>query len=85
MVYGFSHAIGAGALITEIQEASNLTYRFYDYNRVDRNGRKRELHIDKALDDVDLKSGGSLTQPMRVLKFKRGCASEMFFAASIFK
>ena len=47
---GKVHAIGAGALIAEIQESSNLTYRLYDYGRVERDGKKRELHIDKALD-----------------------------------
>ena len=47
---GTVHAIGGGILIAEIQENSNLTYRIYDYNRVDKNGKKRELHIAKALD-----------------------------------
>ena len=46
---GTVHAIGAGALIAEIQESSNLTYRLYDYNRVGKDGKLRELHIDKAL------------------------------------
>ena len=46
---GTVHAIGAGALIAEIQESSNLTYRLYDYNRIDKSGNKRELHIDKGL------------------------------------
>ncbi|MBO4666706.1 MAG: class I mannose-6-phosphate isomerase, partial [Bacilli bacterium] len=46
---GTLHAIGKGCLIIEIQENSNLTYRVYDYNRVDANGNKRELHIEKAL------------------------------------
>ena len=47
---GTIHAIGAGALVAEIQENSNLTYRLYDYDRVGKDGKKRELHIDKALD-----------------------------------
>lgn len=51
---GTVHAIGAGTLIAEIQENSNLTYRMYDYNRIDKNGNKRELHIDKALDVMNL-------------------------------
>ena len=46
---GTIHAIGAGALVAEIQENSNLTYRLYDYDRVGKDGKKRELHIDKAL------------------------------------
>ena len=46
---GTIHAIGKGALICEIQQNSNLTYRVYDYGRRDKNGNERELHIDKAL------------------------------------
>ena len=53
---GTVHAIGAGALIAEIQESSNLTYRLYDYNRVGKDGKLRELHIDKALAVANLKS-----------------------------
>ena len=47
---GTIHAIGAGILIAEIQQSSNVTYRVYDYGRVGADGRQRELHIDKALD-----------------------------------
>lgn len=51
---GTIHAIGAGCLIAEIQQSSNLTYRLYDFNRRDKNGKLRELHIDKALDVANL-------------------------------
>ena len=74
---GRVHAIGAGTLIAEIQESSNLTYRMYDYHRVDKNGRERELQIDKALEVVDLQGSDQPRQPMRVLKYKNGCASEL--------
>lgn len=47
---GTVHAIGKGALIAEIQENSNITYRVYDYDRTDENGNRRELHTEKALD-----------------------------------
>lgn len=40
---GIVHAIGAGVMVAEIQESSNVTYRVYDYERVDKNGKKREL------------------------------------------
>lgn len=50
---GMVHAIGSGILICEIQQNSDLTYRVYDYNRIDKNGKKRELNIDKALDVID--------------------------------
>lgn len=46
---GTVHAIGSGILICEIQQSSNSTYRLYDYDRKDKNGNLRELHIDKAL------------------------------------
>ena len=50
---GTIHAIGKGVRLIEIQQNSNLTYRLYDYNRVDANGNPRELHINKALDVID--------------------------------
>lgn len=46
---GTVHAIGAGCLICEVQQNSNLTYRVYDYNRRGADGKLRELHIDKAV------------------------------------
>lgn len=51
---GRVHAIGAGVLLAEIQQTSNITYRIYDYDRVDaKTGKKRELHNDMALDVID--------------------------------
>ena len=50
---GTIHAIGAGILICEIQQNSNSTYRMYDYDRRDKFGNPRELHVTKALDVVD--------------------------------
>ena len=52
---GTIHAIGAGILICEIQQNSNCTYRMYDYDRRDKFGNRRELHISKAIDVVDVK------------------------------
>lgn len=46
---GTIHAIGAGILIAEIQQNSNVTYRVYDYGWVGKDGKKRDLHIEKAL------------------------------------
>lgn len=51
---GRIHAIGAGVLLAEIQQTSNITYRIYDYDRVDtKTGEKRELHNDMAIDVID--------------------------------
>ena len=47
---GTQHAMGAGLVVCEIQEYSDLTYRVYDFGRVDSSGKPRELHIEKALD-----------------------------------
>lgn len=47
---GTLHAIGAGNLIYEVQQNSDTTYRVYDYDRVDKDGNKRELHIEKTKD-----------------------------------
>ena len=52
---GTVHAIGKGVRLIEIQENSDLTYRFYDYNRIGKDGKPRELHIEKALEVVDTK------------------------------
>lgn len=51
---GMLHAIGEGILLAEVQQSSNSTYRVFDYNRRDKNGNLRELHIKKAVDVVDL-------------------------------
>jgi mannose-6-phosphate isomerase len=50
---GRVHAIGAGCLIAEIQQTSDITYRIYDYNRKDANGNERELHTLLAKDAID--------------------------------
>jgi mannose-6-phosphate isomerase len=50
---GTVHAIGAGTVIAEIQQTSDITYRLYDFDRVDANGNARELHVDLALDAIN--------------------------------
>ena len=53
---GLVHAIGKGVVIAEIQQSSDITYRIYDYKRVDDNGNERELHTEQALDVIDFKA-----------------------------
>lgn len=53
---GTIHAIGKGVTVIEIQQNSNLTYRLYDYNRIGKDGKPRELHIQKALKVIDTKA-----------------------------
>lgn len=82
---GTVHAIGAGCLIAEIQESSNVTYRLYDYDRVDKTGKKRQLHVEKALEVANLKSSLAPRQPMRVLKYKPAYASELLARCRYFQ
>lgn len=79
---GTVHAIEAGILIAEIQQSSNLTYRLYDYNRTDANGKRRELHIQKSLDVANTvpirnirqeriakRNGGFITEELCICKY----------------
>lgn len=50
---GRIHAIGAGNLLAEIQQTSDITYRIYDYDRRDKDGKPRELHTEQAKDAID--------------------------------
>jgi len=56
---GTIHAIGEGIVLAEIQQTSDITYRIYDWDRVDKNGKGRELHTDLALDAIDFAKVGS--------------------------
>lgn len=82
---GQVHAIGAGALIAEVQQSSNLTYRMYDYNRVDKNGEKRQLHLDKALAVANLNGCSKPKQPMRSFHFYKGYATELLSRCKYFQ
>jgi mannose-6-phosphate isomerase len=74
-----AHTIGAGLVLCEIQEYSDLTYRVYDYNRRDAKGHARELHIEKALAVMRFgpQNGGRLS-PIRI---ERGAITETYFMA----
>jgi mannose-6-phosphate isomerase len=69
---GTVHAIGAGFLLAEIQQNSDITYRLYDWMRTDAQGQPRELHLDKALEvtHYDSAHGG----PSKPLAYERGSA-----------
>ena len=82
---GTVHAIGKGCLIAEIQESSDLTYRLYDYNRVDKDGKLRPLHIDKALEVANLNCIESPKQPMNVYRYKHGRATEFLARCKYFQ
>ena len=82
---GTIHAIGAGCLIAEIQQNSNLTYRLYDYDRTDRNGNKRPLHLEKGLAVANLEAMPEPRQPMRLLRYSGGSASELLCRCRYFR
>jgi mannose-6-phosphate isomerase len=63
---GTVHAIGAGMIIAEIQQTSDITYRLYDFDRVDAEGNKRELHIDLALDAINYHKVNSYREYKRI-------------------
>jgi len=67
---GKIHAIGAGIVLAEIQQTSDITYRIYDWGRKDKNGKSRELHTDLALDAIDFKQFGKSKIKRELLKNK---------------
>ncbi len=85
---GTVHAIGAGALVAEVQESSNITYRLYDYNRVGADGKKRPLHVEQALRVMNrsgAKPVGAEDGSMeRVVRRQEGCESELLKSCRYF-
>lgn len=82
---GTVHGIGEGILIAEIQESSNVTYRVYDYDRVDKNGKKRELHFDKAVQVMDMGVTPDIKRKKRLVKFYPGCSRELLCRCKYFE
>ena len=76
---GTAHTIGPGLVLCEIQEHSDLTYRVYDYNRRDAQGRARELHIEKAMEVIRFgEQRGGKVEPARV---EQGVLRQTYFVA----
>lgn len=82
---GTVHGIGKGILLAEIQESSNVTYRVYDYDRVDKNGKKRELHFDKAVQVMDMGIAPDIKQKKRLVKYYPGCSRELLCRCKYFE
>jgi len=76
---GTVHAIGAGALLAEIQQNSNITYRLFDYNRLGKDGRPRELHLEKGLQAARFQE--TPTGPSTPLRVEEGGVTRAFLAA----
>lgn len=87
---GVVHAIGGGIIIAEIQQSSNLTYRVYDYDRVDSLGNKRTLHIEKALEVIDFNNllrkekYFGITVPLKGLSSKSIKAITKYFCVELY-
>ncbi len=76
---GTVHAIGAGIVLAEIQQNSDLTYRLYDWGRVGSDGKPRELHLDKAMEAI--RFGSTHTGPNRPLAYEEDGVSRSVLAA----
>lgn len=81
---GTLHAIGKGILIAEIQQNSNTTYRIYDYGRVGKDGRPRELHIEKACDVTKLIPPTRPTKPQGEPRKKDGYTETLLASCEYF-
>jgi mannose-6-phosphate isomerase len=64
---GTVHAVGGGVLMAEVQQTSDATFRLFDWNRRDANGRSRELHVEQAFACINWKQGP--VQPVHVADF----------------
>ncbi len=82
---GTVHAIGGGVLLAEIQENSNVTYRVYDYDRLGKDGKPRELHLEKALEVMDFKAAKEPRSPQRVIRYTPGVAKELIGRCQYFQ
>ncbi len=87
---GLVHAIGKGIVLAEIQQNSNTTYRVYDFDRVDKNGAKRPLHIEKALEVIDFDTGKrkekykGLDIELKQNSYKKHMTANGFFSTELY-
>ncbi len=81
---GTVHGIGGGCLIAEIQESSNVTYRVYDYDRADKDGNKRELHFDKALQVMQMRPGPDVKSKPKLVHYSPGSSRELICRSKYF-
>jgi len=81
---GRIHALGPGILLAEIQQTSDITYRIYDWERVDENGKSRELHTELALDAIDFRPVNNYRTKYRKIKnHTENLADTSFFTTNI--
>ncbi len=78
---GTVHALGAGLLVAEIQQASNTTFRLFDWNRIDASGKPRALHVEQSLEVINFSGGPrplQIAQPTEQIHRERLVACEKF-------
>lgn len=78
------HAIGAGILVAEVQQSSNLTYRIYDYGRLGNDGKPRQLHIAQAMDVTRLERPTRPTKPQGKRETLPGYTRTLLSSCKIF-
>lgn len=81
---GIVHAIGQGIVLAEVQENSNLTYRLYDYGRKDVNGSLRELHIEQALNVIDLNCNYNASRRIKNIRYEKEIRKERLVECEYF-
>ncbi len=82
---GRIHSIGAGCLICEIQQASDITYRIYDFGRTDAQGNPRQLHVHEAKEAIDFSVGSYRTHPEPLLNRTTELLHSPYFTTSLCK
>ncbi|MEA3316881.1 MAG: type I phosphomannose isomerase catalytic subunit [Bacteroidota bacterium] len=83
---GRIHAIGSGVVLAEIQQTSDITYRIYDWDRKDKNGKTRELHNNLALDAIDYNFYGNKKDSIETeINKSQNIVSDSHFSTNIFE
>lgn len=80
---GTIHAIGAGIIIAEIQQTSDITYRIYDWNRVDANGNSRELHTELALEAINYNKINAKINYSKIVNTNNAVIKNAYFTTNI--
>ncbi len=80
---GTVHAIRAGVFLAEIQQSSDITYRVYDWNRKDKNGKARDLHTDLALDAINYDATDAKINYITIENQSNALVQSPFFTTSI--
>lgn len=79
---GTIHAIGKGILLAEIQQTSDITYRIYDWDRVDNQGNKRDLHLDMALETINYKKNNTQLEYSKTPNKQNNIVESSYFSVN---